>query len=494
MKLAVKPAACNFKNTDVAVLFLSEEHKKEIDKEITDGLSFVKDKADISSFKGKSSENMFIPLKEFPNIIFIGTGKKSKATKESLRENSAAVVNVCKKRNIARVNIVLPGLDGLDEPAVLSAIAEGMLLSDYVFDKYKSANEDGDEPLKKIEEAFFLCNNTVEADRILREIEIVGANTNLCRDLINESSEISNPVAIAGIAKSLSKIKGVTCRVYGQKDIERLKMGLFLAVSKGSKYPPQLVVLKYSGNPKSKKQIAVVGKGITYDSGGMNLKPSSSIEDMRSDMSGASACLYALKAAAELKLKKNIVAVLPLCENMISNTSYRAGDVFTAYNGKNVEIGNTDAEGRLILADAVAFTEKTLMPDCIIDIATLTGACLVCFGELIAALLSNNDKLAEALFKAGRETGEKVWRLPLDKEYDDLIKSEIADIKNVGQGRNAGTIVGAAFIKKFIKDVPWAHIDIAGTSWYSKTRGYKPKNATGFGVRLFIELFKTIDI
>jgi leucyl aminopeptidase len=179
---------------------------------------------------------------------------------------------------------------------------------------------------------------------------------------------------------------------------------------------------------------------------------------------------------------------------MLSNSSYRAGDVFTAFNGKNVEIGNTDAEGRLILADAVAFTEKAIKPDFIIDIATLTGACLVCFGELIAALLSDNDKLAEALFKAGVETGEKVWRLPLDKEYDELIKSDIADVKNVGQGRNAGTIVGATFIKRFVKEVPWAHIDIAGTSWYSKARGYRPKYATGFGVRLFVELFKSMDL
>jgi leucyl aminopeptidase len=494
MKLAAKPAGYNFKNNDVAVIFLSEEYGKEIDKDIIHELSFIKDKADISSFKGKPSEVMFIPFKEYPNIILIGIGKKSKITKESLRENSSAVVNLCIKRNIARIYLVLPELDVLDEAGVLSAMAEGLSLSDYAFDKYKSPNEDDDSSLKKMGEARFLCNKTGEAAGTLREIEIITANTHLCRDLINESSEVCNPVTFAGAAKNLSKLKGVTCKVYGKKDIERLKMGLLLAVSKGSTYPPQLVVLKYNGNPGSKKQIAIVGKGITFDSGGMDLKPSSSIEDMRSDMAGAAACLYALKAAAELKLKKNIVAVMPLCENMLSNSSYRAGDIFTAFNGKNVEIGNTDAEGRLILADAVAFTEKAIKPDFIIDIATLTGACLVCFGELIAALLSDNDKLAEALLKAGVETGEKVWRLPLDKEYDELIRSDIADVKNVGQGRNAGTIVGATFIKRFVKEVPWAHIDIAGTSWYSKARGYKPKYATGFGVRLFVELFKSMDL
>lgn len=225
----------------------------------------------------------------------------------------------------------------------------------------------------------------------------------------------------------------------------------------------------------------------------MNLKPSASIEDMRSDMAGAASCLYAIRAAAQLKLKKNIIAVIPLCENMLSNKSYRAGDVFTAYNGKNVEVGNTDAEGRLILADAVAYAEKALKPDYIVDIATLTGACLVCFGELIAALLSNDDALADMIYNSGEATGEKVWRLPMDKGYEELIKSDIADFKNTGHGRNAGTIVGATFIKKFIKDVAWAHIDIAGTSWFSKARGYKPKYATGYGVRLFVELFKRID-
>ncbi len=494
MKLVVKSGAYNFKNTDIAVLFLTEEYKKEIDKAIAGQLSFIKERADISSFKGKPSETMFIPFKGFPNIILAGMGKRSKITKESLRENSAAVVKVCKSKNIERIHIIMPELKELGEIPVASAIAEGLLLSDYVFDKYKSPNEEDDESLKKTKEAYFLCRDSGRIEKILKETEIISANTVLCRDLINESSEISNPVAIAAKAKSLSALKGVTCRVYGKKDVGRFKMGLFLAVSKGSKYPPQLVVLKYSGNPGSNKQIAIIGKGITFDSGGMNLKPSSSIEDMRSDMAGAAACMYALKTAAELKLRRNIVAVMPLCENMIGNTAYRAGDVFTAYNGRNVEIGNTDAEGRLILADAVAFTEKTVKPSAIIDIATLTGACLVCFGELVAALLSNDDKLAGALFKAGEDTGERIWRMPLYKEYEDLIKSDIADVKNVGQGRNAGTIVGATFIKKFVKDVPWAHIDIASTAWNSKARGYRPKYATGFGVRLFTEFFKELDI
>ncbi len=495
MKLVAKPAVFDFTVNDVAAVFLPEDYIKDIDSRIPLELSFLKDKADISFFKGKTSEAIFIPFKDYPNLILIGLGKKHKITKESLRENASIIVKTCKKRNISEINIVLPMINKLDDLDVLSSIAEGLALSDYSFDKYKSSKEDNDESLKEMDKAVLYCEKANLASGILKEIEIISNNTKLCRDLINETSEVSNPVAIAKEAKQLSRMKSVSCTVYNKRDIEKLKMGLLLAVSRGSIFPPQLVVLKYKGNPASKKNIAIVGKGITFDSGGMNLKPSASIEDMRTDMSGAAACLYTIKAAAELKLKKNIIAVLPLCENMLSNNSYRAGDVFTAYNGKNVEVGNTDAEGRLILADALAYTEKVHKPDYIVDIATLTGACLICFGETIAALLSNDDMLSDSMFKAGEKTGDKVWRLPLDKDYEDLIKSDLADVKNVGPGRNAGTIVGATFIKKFVKEeIPWAHIDIAGTAWYTKARGYRPKYATGFGVRLFIELIKSIDL
>jgi leucyl aminopeptidase len=315
----------------------------------------------------------------------------------------------------------------------------------------------------------------------------------LCRDMINETSDRCNPVTFAAEAKKLARAGGMTCRVYGKNEIQKMKMGLLMAVSRGSSYPPRMIVINYRGNPKEKKSIAIVGKGITFDSGGMNLKPSGHMETMRSDMSGAASCLYAVMAAAELRLKVNLTAVIPLCENMLSNNSFRPGDIFTAYNGKTVEIGNTDAEGRLILADALAYTVDRLKPDCIIDIATLTGACLVCFGEIIAGMLSTDDKLAERLFRAGEKSGERLWRLPLYREYDDDMKSDFADINNVSAGRNAGTIMGAVFLKNFVDKTPWAHIDIAGTSWYSKPRGYKPKHATGFGVRLFIDLLKQME-
>jgi leucyl aminopeptidase len=208
------------------------------------------------------------------------------------------------------------------------------------------------------------------------------------------------------------------------------------------------------------------------------------------DMAGAAAVLYTMKTLAELKIKKNVTAVIPLAENMVSSTSYRPGDIFKSYSGKTVEIGNTDAEGRLILADAISYMEKEIKPDAIVDVATLTGACVVTFGETVAAYLSNDDKMAEIIEEASRETGEKLWRLPFFDDYDERMKSEVADLSNMAAEKNAGTISGAVFLRNFVEKAKWTHIDIAGTAWYSKQRGYRPKNATGYGVRLLVDFVK----
>ena len=265
-------------------------------------------------------------------------------------------------------------------------------------------------------------------------------------------------------------------------------MGLLLAVNRGSSIEPRVVKIEYKGDPENKKVLGIIGKGITFDSGGMDLKPSASMETMRSDMSGAASVLCVMKSLAELKVKKNVIAVIPLTENMLSSNAYRPGDIFRSYSGKTVEIGNTDAEGRLILADAIAYMEKEIKPELIIDIATLTGACVVTFGETVAAFLSNDDRLAAAIESASAETGEKLWRLPFFDDYEDRMKSEIADLSNMSSEKNAGTIAGAVFLKKFIDKTPWLHIDIAGTAWYSKARGYRPKNATGYGLRLLVNM------
>ncbi|MDY6968311.1 MAG: leucyl aminopeptidase [Spirochaetota bacterium] len=462
-----------------------------MDKEIPEDLSYIKENIDLKLFKGKSKEILFLPFKEFPNTVIVGLGKKDEITRETLRCVASPVVDVCRKRNIKSVNIVMPPVGVVDPLSILITLAEGIYLSNYVFDKYKSNEENSVVPLER---ADFCYEKSKAVTKLLKEIEIISENTILCRNMINENSEKCNPQEMVKEARKIARMKSVNCQVLGKRDLEKLKMGLLLAVSQGSKYPPQLVILDYKGDPNSNKKVAIVGKGITFDSGGINLKSSGHIENMKQDMSGAAVCLYTIKAAAELNIKKNIVAILPLCENMISNTSYKPGEVIVAHNGKSVEIGNTDAEGRLILADAISFTEETIKPNYIIDIATLTGACLICFGEQIAGMLSNNDKLAELIIKAGEMTGDRVWRLPLLKEYNEDMKSDFADIRNVSSSRNAGTIMGAVFLKSFIKNTPWAHIDIAGTAWFSKQRDYRPKYATGYGVRLFIEMLNCIDV
>lgn len=488
MKLLSKKKDSPLRKSDTAALFLSESDVKNIDRHIPEDLSFLREKINFSYFKGKSSEIIFIPLKDMPCIIIAGLGKPEEISAEQLRKQASKVVSICRRRKIREINIILPALKDIDEADALSSIAEGICLSNYEFNKYKTKD---DSVLPLMSGAVFLTG-IKGASAVLKNIEIVCRNTLLCRDMINETSEKANPETIAGEARGLSKIEGLTCTVYGKNELKKMKMGLLLAVGRGSKIPPRLVVLKYRGSPKTGRSIAFVGKGITFDSGGMNLKSSGHIETMRQDMAGAAVALYALKAAAEMKVKKNITAVIPLCENMLNNDSYRPGDVFTAYNGKSVMIGNTDAEGRLILADALAWAEEKLKPDHIINIATLTGACLICFGEVVAGLLSNDDDLADKIFKAGEASGDRVWRLPLYKDYDEDLKCDMADLKNVSGSRNAGTIIGGTFLKNFIKDTPWAHLDIAGTAWYSKQRGYRPKYATGFGVRLFVDLLNRL--
>jgi len=490
MKITAREKKFDFKPKDTIAIFLTEEYQKENLAQIPPTLSFIKEKISFRYFKAKPGEVMFAAMSDSPAVIIAGLGKREDITRESLRNAAASVIETCKRKRISSVCVIPPALEKIRPPELVQSMAEGLCLSNYVFSRYKSKS---DELQKPVEEAIICTEWTAGIQSLLDETRIICENSLECRNLINETSDQSNPVAIAKEARRLSGLRGVSCTVYGKRDIEKMRMGLLLAVSRGSAYPPQLVVLRYRGNPRSTKSLAIVGKGITFDSGGLNLKPSGHIEDMRTDMSGAAACLYAVRAAAQLRLKKNLYAVIPLCENMVGNTSYRPGDVYTSYSGKSVEIGNTDAEGRLILADAIAFAEHRLKPSRIIDIATLTGACLVCFGEIIAGLLSNNDDLAETLFEAGESTGERLWRLPLYKEYGDDLKSDIADTSNVSSSRNAGTIVGAMFIKNFVRNTPWAHIDIAGTAYISKQRGYRPKHATGYGVRLLIETLKRLE-
>ncbi len=311
------------------------------------------------------------------------------------------------------------------------------------------------------------------------------------RDLQNDTADLVSPEYLGQQAKAIAKEHGLKCTVFDKKKIEKLGMGLLLAVNRGSSLEPRFIVLEYNGDKKSKDKTAVVGKGLTFDSGGYNLKPTKFIETMRVDMSGAAITLGVIKAAARLELKRNIVGVIPATENMLGSRAYKPGDIYRSMSGKTVEIGNTDAEGRLILADALTYTVQKIKPARIVDLATLTGAILITFGDVVIGAMTNDDKIYEHLYGAGEATYERVWRLPIYDEYRKLLKSDVADIKNVG-GRDGGSITAAAFLEKFVEKTPWLHLDIAGVSWLEKKRHYLPKNGTGTGVRLIIDFIKRI--
>ncbi len=485
MKIKVKNDLSNISQTDTVVVFLDEENIKQLDATGEVRGNVLVEKSDISFFFGAAGEVTAVSRKDGANLILCGLGEHTKINREKIRNSAAAVTGFCRSGKISSVSIVVPQLGNLKDEDVLLSVAEGLMLSDYSFDKYKS-DRSRDIHLDKV--VFY--TELSGASAILKEALIVAENTYFCRDLVNDTTNEINPVDFAKLAKKISSASGMKCTVLDEKAIKKKNMGLLLAVNKGSDVPPRFVIVEYKGNPSSKKTIGFVGKGITFDSGGMNLKPGGSMGTMRMDMAGAGTVLSIVKTASELKIKKNITAVMPLTENMLSSSAFRPGDVYTSYNGKTVEIGNTDAEGRLILADALAYMEKELKPDVIVDMATLTGACVAAFGETVAAFLSEDDSVASVLESSAEITGEKLWRLPFYEDYDDRMKSDAADLNNMSSEKNAGTIAAAVFLRNFVEKTPWAHVDIAGTAWYSKARGYRPKNATGYGLRLMIDFIK----
>jgi leucyl aminopeptidase len=461
------------KNTAI-VLFAAENGNKNesIPSEITDHK-----RIDLSSFKGKKGETLYIPLAEC-RLIIAGIGKTDDISAAVLRDAAAAAVRCAADKELTVLSIIPSGAISGDES--LAAATEGILLGSYSFDKYK------EEKKKQINEVTFI-SSVPEGKKILRDAEIVCRNTLLCRDLVNATSEEVNPEALATLAKAVAKESSLKYEEIKGSAIEKLGMGLFSAVARGSIYGPYLLMLSYTGNPKSKERTALVGKGITFDSGGYNLKPTGHMETMRCDMAGAAAVLYTMKSIAQLGIRKNVTAYLPVCENMISSRAYKPGDVFKAFDGTTVEILSTDAEGRLVMADTIAYAVHRHKPSRIIEASTLTGACVTTFGELYAALLTNNEDLRTLLENASAKTGERIWSLPLDKDYSIGLDSDIADIRNINPERTGGTIAGGLFLERFAKETPFAHLDIAGTAWLSKERGVNPKNATGFGVRLLTE-------
>ncbi len=422
-------------------------------------------------------------------VILLGLGKKKSCSLATLRKAFASLTEFCRKKKITTLNVFLP--DAVEDDQIV-AIVDAFCMANYSFDESKRETIK-DKPTCLLTKVSLIGGGKKQQELIDRHLLLM-ESVNLTRALVNRNADETKAHDLVIIAKQLAeKYPSIQCEVLGKKELEKEKMGLLLAVNRGAEHDPALIVLTYKGDSKSKDRTAVVGKGITFDTGGLNLKPTGGIESMRIDMAGAAAVLGILQAAASLRIKQNLIGVIATAENAISARAYKPGDVYISHSGKSVEISNTDAEGRLVLADAFSYVQKHHSPNRIIDLATLTGGVVVAIGEEASGLFCNEPKMTNQLKKAAEHTGERVWELPLYPEYAKALKSTIADIKNSSSGRKASPCMGAIFLQQFIeKDTPWAHLDIAGTAYLSESNPYYPSFATGVGVKLILSFVENL--
>lgn len=409
-------------------------------------------------------------------IVYAGLGEKKDLTPAIIRSAAAAAVRAVADLKRDTVALVLTDLADSHDAAV-----EGALLGSYAFTKYLSEKPHAVKSLDVVSDQLSTAD--------VRRLQTAAEGVALARDLVNDNANVKHPEHLASVARDIGKSAAVNVSVLDEKQLRRQGLNLLHAVGQGAPYPPRLIVMDYRGAPRSKAVTAIVGKGITFDSGGMNLKPSGHIETMRQDMAGAAAVLGTMKAIARIKPPINVVGVCAAAYNAIDGKASIPGDILTSYSGKTVEICNTDAEGRLALADAISYVQAKRQPTEIIDLATLTGGMMITFADLISGLFSNDDRLATELFSAGEQTNERLWRLPVYAEFSEAMKSDRCDLRNLPKFKrgHASSVTGAAFIKEFVQDIPWAHLDIAGTAFNDgEARGEIPKYGTGFGVRLLL--------
>ncbi|MCE1254059.1 MAG: leucyl aminopeptidase [Anaerolineae bacterium] len=438
---------------------------------------------------GKSAGSLIVNRADNGEIrLIVSTGLPAKATPETLRQTGGLLARWLVDN---KVSSALIDADSISSPGGNNALAgfcEGLLLGSYQFVKYRK-----NKPANLVN-LYLLSKEPAGLSSMLSDIEKTCYAVNLARQIIHEPANVINPETLSELARDLANEYGLKCTVYDSAQLQEMKAGALLAVGKGSKTPSRLIVLEYPGQGGStaKAPVALVGKAITFDTGGYSLKSTEHILGMKYDKAGGVSVLATLITAASLKLPQPLVGVIPAAENMISGGSYRPDDILTSMSGKTIEIVSTDAEGRLILADALTFTQKTFKPAALIDMATLTGGVIIALGHVRAGILANDDELCRALLKSGEQTYERLWQLPLDEEYNELIKSHEADMRNSGP-REASTIMGGIFLKQFIEDgTRWAHLDIAGTGDVAKDMPYCPAGPTGFGIRLLINYLKQI--
>jgi len=437
-------------------------------------------------FSGKHGEMLPLYTTD-PQIVLMGFGKEKEATIHDVAAMGAKTQRFLEGTLAKTVAVFLPSFSVKDDVAA-SEFAFGMRLWSYNFDKYKTKTKAEDKP--KLENVTLVLENAASAETLFQEASFVAEGIFLNRDLLNEPCNILNPKTFAERTKELEKL-GVVVTVLEAETLRKMGMNCILAVGEGSKTPPCIVVMEWKGCDKGGKPVAFCGKGVTFDTGGISLKPGSKMDEMKYDMGGAAAVTSLIKTLALAKAKVNVVGVIGLVENMPDGAAYRPGDVLVSYSGQTVEILNTDAEGRVVLSDVLWYTQDTYKPQIMVDLATLTGAIITALGHEFAGLFSNNDVLANQITAAGTMVDEKVWRLPLTAKFDKGIDSKIADVKNLGPGA-AGSITAAQFLQRFVGDTPWAHLDIAGMSMFDGGIDHplSRHSATGYGTRLLYQFVK----
>jgi len=422
-------------------------------------------------------------------IALIGLGKEKEFNLNKLMDSVSNLSKKLRAMDIKSFSIYLDSFSNrnFEFNAYLEKITQAVALSLYQFTKFKTKDLD---KIKKIDEVTIIVdkNNYDKASRIADEAMIYAEAVNKTRDLINTPPNIATPEYVANYAKEIARKNGLKFTVLDESQIEKLGMECYMAVARASVNKPRMFILEYKGN-NNEKPIVLVGKGLTYDTGGINTKPANYMANMKDDKSGACSVIHIMEACAKLKPKVNVIGIGVMAENAISGNAYKPDDVLKSYSGITVEVIHSDAEGRMVLADALAYSLK-FNPKAIVDIATLTGAAIVALGYFASPIMGNDEKLINSIKKASEKSLEKVWQFPLWDEYEELIKSDVADIKHLNSDIDAGSIIGGIFLKHFVKDTPWAHIDIGGAAWAKQEKSYKPKGATGFGVRLLLDFLR----
>ena len=493
MQVDVKVGRAEAESAEVLVLThcegegLNKQDGAPIDKLLGGAL---RDLLQSKEFEGKASEILLyhthgkVPAKR---LLLVGLGKKKDLTLDAVRQAMGHAVKRVRQTKAGSFTVTVPAVTpkGHSPVEVAQAMTEGAILGGYQFTAYRSDNGAG----KDVGRMTLLAQQKGQvrqlAEGIRRGVATAEAAV-FVRDLCNHPSNVMTPTRIANEAKAIAKDEGLTLKILEQKDMEQLGMGALLGVARGSNEPPKFIVLEYNGaKKKDERPVVFVGKTITFDTGGISLKPAENMEHMKADMTGGAEVLASIRAAARLELPLRLISILPVAENMPGGRAMKPGDIVKTLSGKTVEVQNTDAEGRLILADALAYAQR-YHPAALVDIATLTGACVVALGQFAIGMFGTDQRLKEQVRKSGLKAGERVWEMPLWDEYFEQLRSDVADMRNIG-GRGGGMITAALFLSKFAGDGPWVHIDIASTDWSERERAYIPKGPTGIGTRLLLQ-------